>query len=89
MTAHPENPGAVGKACLKASTLLSRRARRVGNRSDERAMLAMAHVLDVLHRSGIGSSEPLPEEVLRTLIRLVEQLERDERGGTPASASSR
>lgn len=82
-----ENRGAIRTACLKASVLLSRRARRTGDRSDEQAMLAMSHVLDALHRSGIDSSGSLPDAVLTTLTRLVDQLERNERGGAAAGAT--
>lgn len=74
-----ENSDAAGKACLKASVLLSRRARRSGDRGEEQTMLAMSHVLDALHRGDIDSSASVPGAMLSALTRLVDLLERLER----------
>lgn len=81
-----ENAGAAGRACLKASVLLSRRARRSDDRGEEHILLAMSHVLDALHRGGTDSSSPVPGALLSTLTRLVDQLERLER--EPCRATS-
>lgn len=84
-----DNSDAAGKACLKASVLLSRRARRIGDHGDEQTLLAMSHVLDALHRGGIDSSGPVPGAILSTLTRLVDHLERREREpGRPVNPPS-